>query len=76
MNEADEFIRKLLAKALADPLSAADDLEAMAAKLMGAARDLRNRPVDPFQVPGGMVDRVKIGVVGPDGQQKEYKETT
>lgn len=70
-----EPIRRLLLRAATDPHGAADELEAMAARLMEAARRLRARGADGMRSPGGAVDRARIRVVGPDGVVKQEADT-
>lgn len=66
-------VRDLLARVIAGDASAADDLDRMADKLKGLAAALRGGggPLDT----GGMGDRVRMAVVGPDGAVKATTDT-
>lgn len=55
-----------------DPQGAALRLEKAGDRLHELAAQLRNG--NPWQVPGGIADRVKIKVIGPDGLVKQAVE--
>ena len=67
----------LLRLAATDPAAAADRMEAMAARLMAAARKLRSSAAGRggTRDTGGSTDRVQMEVRGPDGEVK-YKTDT
>lgn len=70
------LLLQALAQLQSDPDGAADRLEKLAAKLLEVAKQLRSRKtLSDFQTPGGMGERVRIDVVGPDGQVKQQVDT-
>lgn len=58
------------------PARAADELDAMAARLTLAARTIRERfASSPPRDPGGCSDRVQMTVIGPDGKPRYSIDT-
>jgi hypothetical protein len=64
-------IQALMARVLANDVTAADDLDAMADRLKQLAAQVRARAASPFIQKGGFGDSVTMQVVGPDGQVKQ-----
>jgi hypothetical protein len=67
-------MNRILALLATDPLSAADAIDGLADRLHGQADMIRNamaKEQSPFKVPGGIVDIVKMNVVGPNGEIKQ-----
>jgi hypothetical protein len=65
----------ILALMLTDPLQAADRLDDLARKLTELAVSLRIEQSPGYLAPGGMGDRVKVQVFGPDGTIKQDVST-
>lgn len=76
-NTALGDLREVLSLLARDPLAAADRIDAIANRLHEQAEAIRSRfrSEDPYTVPGGMTDRVKANVIGPDGQIKQSIDT-
>lgn len=73
--ETVRAVRDMLEEMAQNPLAAADRLDAMAVDIHGLAERLRQQPASGYRDPGGMADRVRISVVGPDGQTKQETDT-
>ena len=74
MTHAELYL--LLAKVAAGDPAAADELDALAEKLKAVAAVLRApKAEDPYEVVGGMADRVLVNVVGPDGRVRVKTDT-
>lgn len=68
-------VADILETLAADPLAAAAKLEEMAREFLELAQKLRESAAPGFRDPGGIVDRVKMAVVGPDGTVKQTTDT-
>jgi hypothetical protein len=66
--EVDENLRRLI---LADPRAAADELDRLAERFHQLASELRQRADDGIVSAGGLSERVRAQVVGPDGAIKQ-----
>lgn len=75
MENTHETLRRFFEQAVTNPSAAADELERVAAKLMEAARKLRQRETEGMRSKGGVSDRVQMRVVGPDGKTKQSTDT-
>ncbi len=74
-------LRAVLDLLATDPLRAADHLDAMADRLRQQALAIREQarqatPENPYKVPGGMADVVKMQVRGPGGELKQSIDTS
>jgi len=73
---AADAVAEMLELIAADPLAGAEKLEEMGNGLLELARRLRETaPPSGFRDPGGMTDRVKMSVVGPDGTVRQTIDT-
>lgn len=72
--DAVEAVRDMLEEMVKNPTAAADRLDAMADDIRALAARLRTQP-NGFRDPGGMGDRVRINVMGPDGKPKQSIDT-
>lgn len=68
-------LQDVLALLTSDPMRAADEMCKLADQLRAGAEELRARHSDPFKVPGGLSDRVRMSVVGPNGEVKQRIDT-
>lgn len=69
-----EDLRAAVALLGDDPLAAADLFDALAGRLRTAAEQLRS-VAHAARAPGGMGDRVKISVRGPNGEEVRSVDT-
>ena len=72
MNLAAE-LRRVFERIAENPVLAANDLDALAARLSEMAQAIRMAGGN--REPGGATDQVKLRVVGPDGTTKQETET-
>jgi len=76
--EALADVQRIIGLLATDPLGAADAIENVSARLREQAEAIRkvvSAEQSPFKVPGGMVDIVKMRVVGPNGEIKQSVTT-
>lgn len=73
------MLREILELLATDPLLAADAIDRYADQLKERAREIRELVergrTAQADAPGGMGDRVKMAVVGPDGGVKQTVDT-
>jgi hypothetical protein len=70
-------VASMLELIASDPITAADKLEEMGRGMLELAQRLRESPpaAGGTRDPGGMSDRVRMRVVGADGQIKQQIDT-
>ncbi len=78
MNNPSSELYQIAELLSSDPLAAADAIDALANRLHAKAQELRDGVAstgESFRSPGGMTDRVKMSVHGPDGTIKQEIDT-
>lgn len=70
-----EQTRNLMLRVAAGDPSAADDLDLLADQLRSLAARLRAGASDNPRSTGGVIDRVQMALIGPDGTVKQRTDT-